>query len=185
MFPDKLVQQQAGGADDNEDQSGDYNNATGIYLRSDKNIISYNYILNNGKYGISVDSSSENTISHNDIINNSEIGIFIYPGYHNTISYNNIINNGEIGIFIDLGYDNTISRNNLINNDRNAYFESYWWFLTILLQHKKNTWNANYYSDLNGGRFYIIHGRIHFLLRHSFPWFNIDWNPVQEPYDLL
>jgi hypothetical protein len=70
---------------------------------------------------------------------------------------------------------NKILKNNLINNGfRNVRFLYY-----RDSPRFRNIWDGNYWDKPRTGPYLII-GRIMFLV----PWFNIDWNPAKEPYDI-
>ncbi|GAI48792.1 unnamed protein product, partial [marine sediment metagenome] len=43
-----------------------------------------------------------------------------------------------------------------------------------------NTWDSNYWGEPRDSP-YIIKGTLLFLF---IPWFNFDWHPAQEPYDI-
>lgn len=144
---------------------------------SDENIIFGNSINSNKRYGITFGTSEDNIITLNTIISNEDSGISLLLSNSNTILSNTIKENGNImhmgsSIFLDRSSDNKIHRNNFINNVRGAYFyESF-----------SNNWNGNYWGKprlfpklIRGERIGII---------FWIPWFNFDWRPAQEPYDI-
>jgi len=144
---------------------------------SDENIIFGNSINSNKRYGITFGTSEDNIITLNTIISNEDSGISLLLSNSNTILSNTIKENGNIlhmgsSIFLDRSSDSKIHRNNFINNVRDAYFyESF-----------SNNWNGNYWGKprlfpklIRGERIGII---------FWIPWFNIDWRPAQEPYDI-
>jgi hypothetical protein len=67
--------------------------------------------------------------------------------------------------------NNDIICNNFINNNRDAYF----------LSCKKNNWEFNYWNRARLFPKFIL-GRVGII--GLIPWFNIDWNPAKEPYDI-
>jgi len=176
----------------------------GIALSCSNNLISENHIFNNTPVGIYIDgyygwgnnnilnnNISDNTatgiycesnggdkISYNHI-SNQRYGVVFYLSENNHVTDNHISNNIEAGVYAYFGYNNIISRNNLIDNGENAFFE------VKLSKSFSNRWRENYWSDYSVEKSYkIINGRFSIFLLFSFPWFNIDWNPAQEPYDI-
>jgi len=146
------------------------NSDYGICLgSSSNNIISCNNIISNNHYGICLFHSDNNTITGNNISNNEE-GIRLDESRNNTFIGNNISNNDE-GINIWYSRSNIIIKNNFIDNKRNTYFENC-----------TSTWKQNYW---NRPRILpkLIFGTMN-LGNFTIPWFNIDWHPAQEPYDI-
>jgi parallel beta-helix repeat protein len=166
------------------------NNYCGILL-ADEEIVTYCYnstiSRNNITYnnaGIALFLSAHIKIINNNISNNyngittGEFG----SNNNNTISDNNILNNGFIGIFLKVSSNTEIFRNNLIKNGyRNAYFSS---------TSTTNKWDGNYWSDYRGNGLFpkIILGRRYIFNIGPLPiiihWFNFDWHPAKEPYDI-
>jgi len=158
------------------------NNNDGIILHgSSSNTITGNTISSNNNYGIILSGSNSNTISGNTISSNHDYGIYLYlSSNRNTISLNTISDNGLVGIELRASFFygrypcnfNTVIKNNFLDNERDAYFEHSFF----------NQWKQNYW---NGPRTFpkLILGEFKFLGR-SFKWFNIDWNPAKEPYDI-
>ena len=143
-------------------------------------------------------------------------GLTAWLCYHNLIMLNNFSDNENKGMQILNGGSNTIVQNNFINNSINADYqrsprrELITTILLMLLQfsnHNKtftykmlsnNTWDENYWDDLNSVP-YVIHGRINILPRLASRlerllrnWDviialaseNYDDHPAQEPYDI-
>jgi len=146
-------------------------------------LISGNIIVNNGNGGefdggiIFSDDSSNNIITYNYISDNNIQGILLLGSDDNQITDNHISSNNILGIYADFAYRNTISRNNIIFHKYNAYFDSGYFF------RYRNNWDGNYWGDYDGEGYYIIRGRVGFLIFFSFPWLNLDRNPASEPYD--
>ncbi len=157
------------------------NNWSGIEsYSSDGNIITSNTISDNGSPGISL-SGSHNTIISNNISNNWD-GIYFW-GNNNTIT-DNTISNSKSGLSLT-GDSNIIQKNNFLNNEQDAYF-LYYRILDALF--KKNRWKQNYWNESQQ-----LPKRIHGEIRLEFgrkpwiitiPWFNIDWRPALNPYDI-
>jgi len=177
-----------------------YNNHEGVGIYSSNHAtISNNSINNNQRRGISIIDSSNLTISWNNISNNNWTGIYVGSGeyhsiMHNLIQYNEvgvylvsqdngnfnnntIIKNREEGIDITNSHYNNINHNNFMDNGRQASF-----FFS-----KGTNWNGNYW---NRPRTKLIMGfgmeleRRYFILTLLTPWFNFDWRPASEPYDI-
>ena len=50
-----------------------------------------------------------------------------------------------------------------------------------------NSWKRNYWSDSDGSSPKFIRGELEIWMLITYiylPWFEIDWNPAQEPYDI-
>ena len=154
------------------------NNGYGIYLRfsSNNNTITSNTISNNNNDGIRLrDSSIKNTITGNNIHSNNDHGIYLRESRSNTITGNTISNN-MLGIRLFYSSDNTIIKNNFIDNEQDAYFR-----ITTL---SRNRWKQNYW---NRPRIFpkLVFGEIEIIEEIFYiSWFNIDWHPAKEPYDI-
>jgi len=170
------------------------NNYRGIELYGSSNNITGNNITSNNNDGILLwDDSTSNTITDNKITSNNYSGIEIY-GSSNTITGNNISNNNDgirlrdnstsntitsnsissnngNGINIWYSSNNTILKNNFLGNKRHAFFKNC-----------TNTWKQNYWN-----RPRILPKLIFGIIKIGsiwIPWFNIDWCPAKEPYDI-
>jgi len=159
---------------------------TGIILWSCTNsIVINNIILYNDRKGIHVDDCYYNLISGNKISNNKN-GIFISGNEvigditNNEISNNNITKNRHYGILIMNSGTNKILKNNFIGNRiSNARFSYYFWNLEL-----KNIWDGNYWRRPRT-KPHLIRGKISILWPIGLiPWFEIDWHPAKEPYDI-
>jgi len=89
---------------------------------------------------------------------------------NNTIEYNIIKQNNQ-GIYLENSSSNTILKNNFLNNQQDAMFYNC-----------MNKWRQNYWNRL---RILpkLIFGKI-MIGPIGIPWFNIDWRPAKEPYDI-
>jgi len=167
------------------------NNGEGIDIWSKRgryyhNIkITKNIITNNKYAGIHIrggDGDDDLTFTYNtkitaNYIANNRYGILMpFGAVRNIIMLNEIRDNKESGIeigwsespdFPSLIIRNIVKKNNFINNEKNAYF---YFFNSI--------WRRNYWDDWDGKGFYKIKGE------DGYPWFNIDWHPAREPYDI-
>ncbi|MCK4416167.1 MAG: right-handed parallel beta-helix repeat-containing protein, partial [Thermoplasmatales archaeon] len=163
-------------------------NSQGISDDGDYTLISGNIITDNGdgsefSCGIMLTGplfgASSSYVSDNIISNNNPVGIWILEN-KNYISDNHISNNIQVGVYIDYSYNNVITRNNFVDNPKNAFFT--YGFRPF----KNNKFDANYWSEYTGsGKLpKIIIGRRTGLIFLSHSWFDIDWHPAQEPYDI-
>ena len=150
------------------------NKESGIVTGPTGSNIVINNIIDNNSYGILSLGGSNWNISHN-IISNNAVGIdlsafiWVKPSGSNIIS--NEISNNDMGIVISRSSKNLILMNNFIDNTGNAEFK----FFAF-----RNTWDANYWDGSQESP-YVIRGKLIFFL---IPWFNFDWHPAQEPYDI-
>jgi parallel beta-helix repeat protein len=139
--------------------------------------IYHNNILENTNYGINVIESNVN-IYDNHIFNNGigedwNGGIYLQDCIKCiTINDNNIETNNQYGLYLLRSSTNSINNNNFINNTCNAYFRQFSLF---------NHWNGNYWTDWVGLGPKLIKGK---LGEVYIPWFQFDWHPAKEPYDV-
>jgi parallel beta-helix repeat protein len=171
-----------------------YNNFNGNgiqFVESSYNEITMNNITNNTnillkrQFGIALARSHQNVIKENSINNYETIGIHLWTASENLIIRNNLIHNGFFGVYLyKLSRDNMITQNNFIDNgfrkdvpDRVNYLDNAFFFNCFF-----NKWNANYWDDWNFRLPRIIKGRLGII--GFIPFFNIDWNPSKEPYDI-
>jgi parallel beta-helix repeat protein len=147
-----------------------------FFFRSGYNNV-LNNIISNNIYGIKAYEFCSNIIFGNIISSSSEAGIHLTSAVNagncmnNTISFNTLQNNGE-GIILFTSYNNKINNNNFYGNSKDASF----------VWSNSNNWNYNYWNrarllpkpilGFTGKNLPII------------PWFNFDWHPAKEPYDI-
>jgi parallel beta-helix repeat protein len=97
---------------------------SGIYLNSSNNIITDNIIVNNGDWGIWLESySTNNTIADNNISNNWR-GCMLTNSTGNNLIGNDITNNDQDGVSLWDSSRNIISDNNISNNLNGIVFTS-------------------------------------------------------------
>jgi parallel beta-helix repeat protein len=164
-----------------------YENYCGIclYPYSIHNIVKNNNIYNHTCCGIALKQfSNYNLIQSNLVINNLAHGIMLGPGptSSNIVKLNTI--SGCISfpwypnaaIVLENAYFNIIEKNNIINNFKDVIFNSSF----------VNSWINNYWEDYLGFGPKIIVGWIYLPLKREIiiPWFNIDWYPAKEPYNM-
>jgi len=153
------------------------NNGSGIELDLTKHALVSNCIISSNKqFGVLIYTSdgnrpsSNNNIISNCVISNNDEGVFIDDTMDNTIMNNDIRENRVYGVHIAFASNNEIKENNFIMNSRSAYFQGI----------QLNSWSNNYWCySISGSKMKIILGRV-----ICFPWFNFDWHPAQEPYDI-
>jgi len=129
-----------------------------IFSNSSNNNVSGNIITENS-YGFNINNKSKyNTILGN-IISNNHYGMIIGNPILPTLSIGNVIDGSNF---------NRIIKNNFNKNYQHAIFDGCW----------KNIWKENYWGR---PRILpkIIYGGI-FL----FPWYNFDWHPAKNPYEI-
>ena len=133
---------------------------------SSYNSISGNNIGNNNCDGILLHSSSDNSIVKNKISNNNWFAIEAFYSSDNSIAGNNISNN-RAGVYLEDSSNNIVKENNFIDNNR------------------FNAWYGNYWDDWQLPLPRSIYGTIHLeRFDKDILWFNFDWHPAREPYDI-
>jgi parallel beta-helix repeat protein len=157
-----------------------------IYAGIELYYTDHNSILNNSIYccgtGILVFRSHNNLISFNELTNNSH-AIYLEEGNQNQVMLNNLKENSQ-GLFSSYSIRNNIEKNNFIENDEQAK-------LTKLLKIgflASNNWRNNFWDDHLGFLIKPIPGLLYVPNRHLigffFPWFEFDWQPAVEPFDI-
>ena len=135
-----------------------------------------NNIITNTGYGIFTPSTNmglrhnQHQIKNNVIKNSSNCGIILKVTDKSIIANNNFISN-KCGIKLEWSIGNRIKQNNFIDNELDATFDS--GFCTI--------WSSNFYSNHNSNFPFLIYGT---LFEMKYPWFNVDWHPAKEPYEI-
>jgi len=158
------------------------NNLIGIIIAgSSNNIFSWNNI-NCKNYGIHLKNSqnihiSANNDIHNNLIVGGDYGLYLTEGStENMFSFNEITGTTYGVYLIDKSSRNTFTKNNFLDN-----MESYAFFELRLL-YQNNLWEENYWgaSKILPK---VIFGRTGIFLM-KIPWFNFDWHPASEPYNI-
>jgi len=181
----------------------------GIWLsQSSGNIISRNTIENH-YYGVWLEDSSRNNLSNNKISNSWEWGIILGDSDNNMLYENNMTENNG-GIYFRDSNENTICRNELITNFKDIALID--WdaatsdnliinnnidsatFVAAKQSHNKNIWDENYWGHpLHHPKLILGQKELLFFPGSPFhfpqitvtlPWFNVDWHPAQESYDI-
>jgi len=168
----------------------------GIDLHSDQNVVSNNILTRNYMAGLILFGSSHNIIEHNYFGDSNRSGIEFLSGRFNQVSNNTIMNNSDFGISLSANGNssgnliilnilennrqgiiifhsgNTIIHNNFINNYVTHAISP---FNILTFSPSRNYWNENFFDNCTGGLPRYIRGLFGF---------NIDWHPVQTPYDI-
>jgi len=142
----------------------------GIFLGYNYNNVSHNFIENCPR-GICFWGGDRNTIIRNRISNSSEFGIDMAGATGNIFRFNTIENNA-MGLHIN-GVLNRVEKNNFINNTWQARFDQGLGFTA------GNRWIQNYW-----GRPRLLPYPIFGTVLILTPWYQFDWHPAQEPYDI-
>jgi hypothetical protein len=146
-----------------------------FYLSGRNNLIFKNQIVDNTyTIGISTNLDKGNNSILYNLISRNGFGIYC-DSTGDYFSYNEISNN-EWGIACS-GSSCVFMRNNFISNELDVDFTIYFPFIF-----RRNIWDKNYW---NRPRFLpkIIFGEFIFVY-WFFPWFQFDWHPAKEPYDI-
>jgi len=166
-----------------------YNNIShvlvGIYTENSQVTISKN-IINDSRDGIYIRWSLYNSISSNKITNCRRYAIYFQGSLFNMVSNNHIENNRHAIYLEEFSGHNVFNKNNFINNTADVKLYSYIFF-------GNNQWINNYWSNWSGIRPKVIQGQLIILaipifflglLQIPIRWFNFDWHPASEPYDI-
>ena len=154
--------------------------SVGIHIINSDNVVITNNIIKNKAHGIWIDEHSKgNIISNNILHDNEDFGIKILEGSKNNWVTGNDIRYSNIGIHIMDSLFNIVTKNNFINiTECDAFFSNS--FLNI--------WFRNYWGQPML-RLKIITGELRIDRVWPYqdtviPWFDFDWLPAQEPYDI-
>jgi parallel beta-helix repeat protein len=163
-----------------------YNNLHGIDIwDSDYNEILKNKLEKNEYRGIRLAAGSQENKIIGNIINQNGRGVQHDGGVklmdedcqNNIIFSNTFINNSLYGIVIINSSYNVCKFNNFINNEENVYLTHQLLFINT------NRWSQNFW-DKSRILPYVINVIGYFLKKYPFLWFNIDWFPAKEQYDI-
>jgi parallel beta-helix repeat protein len=169
------------------------NHYCGIWLENcTNNNITHNHISNAWEWGIILGKSERNSIYENIVTNNRGGGIYLRDSSENMLFGNNITKNTRGVALVESvsnSSNNTILKNNFI---KNRGFDAS--FMLVKKSNAKNLWEGNYWNRplqfpkliLGGKEFFFIPGiPFHFPgMILSLPWFNFDWHPAKEPYNI-
>jgi parallel beta-helix repeat protein len=159
-------------------------NGEGINLYMDccHNIIKNNNIQNS-VCGIFLEHYCDFNIITGNSISNSTCSIDLFQSGSNTIEGNNIENN-KYGLSLYISGKNLIKKNNFIRNEKHAIFAPSW----------RNIWDANYWDNWIGLKLnwpvvqkfpkVLVGMLLPPWFTFNLPYFNFDWHPAQEPYDI-
>ena len=150
------------------------NHCRGIFVSGGGCIISGNVISDCSDIGIWFRGDLQNVSGNR--IRQCRIGIQFGGDYN--IVYGNDIENCDAGIQYG-GKGNIITKNNFKNYSRIGI-----WFGRFFLGFENNKWIGNYWDTWIGVGPKIILGLFIISEEIRIPWFNFDWKPAQEPYDI-
>jgi len=149
---------------------------SGIESHGSNNYYVGNILLNN-KVGIHILNNDSNTVAYNFISGSRTESICIHTSY-NVVHRNNIESNAH-GIWLQKdATGNEIKQNNF--KDSEVYNAA-------VNKARKNLWDENYWDDWIGLKLSFLN----FLPKSIkgffgfFRWFNLDWNPALEPYEII
>jgi len=117
--------------------------------------------------------SNNNIITGNRIMDDDpffSVGILLVATSNIIIRLNTIQNN-SFGLLILQCKNSIIEKNNFIDNRIHVYFSFIF----------RNFWDSNYWDNWIGFGPKIIFGSFGSIV---IPWFNFDWRPAGEPYDI-
>jgi len=168
-----------------------YCNNTGIEANSENFTITGNVITDCLQSGIYFGGGFQNVSGNR--IRRCGNGIKFYG--NNNIVYGNDIENCSVGVRNLGSWGNIITKNNFKNYSRGVdWWERYSAYIIwyILLGIKKDRWIGNYWDTWIGVGPKTIFGLLflwftifgEFMLMFPIPWFDFDWHPAQEPYDI-
>ncbi|HVQ00655.1 MAG TPA: NosD domain-containing protein [Candidatus Thermoplasmatota archaeon] len=148
---------------------------------SQHNQICNNSIYNNGD-GLSCDGDTDCSIFNNEIYSNGD-GICLYGSSYTHVASNNIYGNG-IGVYVS-SPNAIIKNNNIDSNSKDAKFK-----ISRLSDIYSFLFEYNYWGLLKY-RFKIIPGVIektfgsgYYSIKIRFPWFALDLNLRNKPYNI-
>jgi parallel beta-helix repeat protein len=158
--------------------------------------IKNNLITKNHREGINLYISYLFEITQNNL-NDNNVGIRLWYSDFNYISENSILNSSSTGIDFFISYKNRILSNNFINNTKDAFFEcalfrvggnrfvNNYWDSNIGMRSKKilGIYDMLLLSVAIGFLYFINTGYYGFP-EIIIPWFDFDWHPAREPYDI-
>lgn len=187
-----------------------YNTTWGIYDTDAENIRIINNNISHCRHGINIDFSRNFFTTGNVISDCRDSGIHLYgPIFNRNFSGNRISNcefgidfGGEDNIFYGNDFENCslgirfsgdgniITKNNFKNYSQEYSPTIGSWFYKFFLFPSKNSWIGNYWDTWKGIGPKIILGSYVFGWRLIpnwplfIPWFDFDWKPAKEPYDI-
>jgi len=148
---------------------------SGIESHGSNNYYVGNILLNN-KVGVHILDGDSNTIIYNFISGSQTESICIHTSYN--VAYRNNIEDNAHGIWLQKdATGNEIKQNNFKDNEV---------YNAAVNKARKNLWDENYWDDWIGLKISFLN----FLPKGIkgffgfFRWFNLDWNPSFEPYEI-
>jgi parallel beta-helix repeat protein len=171
------------------------NKGAGIHGMFDHN----NSILGNNvswnHFGILLDYDGWRNLFSSNVLFSNDVGIFMAEETDSTVRQN-IITENKMGVEVWDSNRYTITENNIFNNDKNAAITA--GSIGLLWHWRSNVWDRNYWGGSTQRPVAII-GTCELVVMnillvnviglqpqhaYSFPFFKLDRNPAQEPYDI-
>lgn len=147
----------------------------GILIVSSESLLVSNNTILDCFYSIENVITGNVTITENRIVGNGKgFGIEVQGTIFKNYIIRNSITNNSIGINLLFTLFTVVQQNNFLENQYQAFFIS-----SFFSAWKQNYWNqSRLLPKLILGQFggMVIHRRI--------PFFNFDWRPAQDPYDI-
>jgi cyclophilin family peptidyl-prolyl cis-trans isomerase len=157
-----------------------------------------NSAMNRSEYS-GIESHGSNNYYVGNILLNNKVGVHILNGDSNTVAYNFISGSQTESICIHTSY-NVAHRNNIegnahgiwlqkdatVNEIKQNNFKDNEVYNAAVNKARKNLWDENYWDDWIGLKISFLN----FLPKGIkgffgfFRWFNLDWNPALETYEI-
>jgi parallel beta-helix repeat protein len=148
----------------------------GIIIANSESILVSNNLILNCSFGIFEVITGNITVTENRIEgNNKGYGIWIEATmFKNYITRNSIMNN-SVGIFLFFTLFSSIQENNFLGNQQQAFFAN-----SFFTRWQQNYWNRTRLLPK------VIIGGVGstLIIQKMIPFFNIDWKPALEPYNI-
>jgi len=148
----------------------------GIIMANSESILVSNNLIQNCSFGIFEVITGNITVTENRIEGNGKgYGIWIEATmFKNYITRNSITNN-SVGVFLFFTLFSSIQENNFLGNQQQAFFAN-----SFFTRWQQNYWNRTRLLPK------VIIGGVGstLIIQKMIPFFNVDWRPAREPYDI-
>lgn len=149
----------------------------GILLTSSESILISHNLIRNCSVGVLEVITGNITVTENKIEGNwNGYGVWMEASMFRNYINRNTITNNSIGIYLFFTLFASIQENNFFSNQQQAFFANS--FFT--------KWQQNYWNRTRLFPKVIIGGIGTTLIsKKMIPFFNLDWKPAEEPYDIV